>query len=58
MLLKQAQIANNSIVGIRSIVTKKFEKTNVVLAGNPAKVVKTGVNWDRAYPSQYEKEKI
>lgn len=58
VLLKQAQIANNSIVGIRSIVTKKFEKTNVVLAGNPAKVVKTGVNWDRAYPSQYEKEKI
>ncbi len=37
-------IADNCIVGAGSLVTKKFEEPNVVIAGHPAKVIKTGIN--------------
>lgn len=43
---KNTKISNDSIIGWGSIVTKKFEDTNVVIAGNPAKIVKRNVNWD------------
>lgn len=44
-LLKNAQIGNNSIVGTQALVTKSFTKENVVIAGNPAKIVKENINW-------------
>ena len=43
---KNTKISNDSIIGWGSIVTKKFDETNVVIAGNPAKIVKRDVNWD------------
>lgn len=43
---KNTKISDNSIVGWASIVTKKFEESNVILAGNPAKIVKRDINWD------------
>lgn len=43
---KNTKISNDSIIGWGSIVTKKFEDTNVVIAGNPAKIVKRNINWD------------
>ncbi len=43
---KNTKISKDSIVGWNSVVTKEFDETNVVIAGNPAKIVKTGVNWD------------
>ena len=46
-ILKDAHIADNTIVGACSVVTKMFDKSNVILAGTPAKIVKQGVNWDR-----------
>jgi len=42
---KGAKISSNSIVGTGSIVTRKIEQENVVIAGVPAKIVKEGVNW-------------
>ena len=45
-LLKGAEIADDSIVGSQSVVTKKFNTPNTIIAGNPAKVVKSGVKWD------------
>lgn len=45
-ILKGTSLENNSIVGSRSVVTKAFQK-NCAIAGTPAKVVKTGVTWDR-----------
>ena len=35
---KNTKISDDSIIGWGSIVTKKFEEPNVVLAGNPAKI--------------------
>ena len=43
---KNTKISDDSIIGWGSIVTKKFDEPNVVLAGNPAKVVKKGINWN------------
>lgn len=45
-ILKGSMILNDSIVAMGSIVTRKFECGNVVLAGIPAKIVHSEVNWD------------
>lgn len=47
VILKGASIASDSVVGTGSIVTKQFPQTGVILAGNPAKIIKTGVSWLR-----------
>ena len=46
MVLKGAKISDNSVVGARSLVTKSFDESGVVIAGVPAKVIKQGVNWN------------
>lgn len=45
--LKGTVIPNNSIIGTDSIVSKEFTEQFTAIAGIPAEVVKTGVNWDR-----------
>ena len=44
-IMKRAKISDNSIIGSASVVTKKFDESNVVIAGNPAKICKRNVNW-------------
>ena len=51
--LRYAKIPDNSIVAHSAIVTKPFEERNVVIAGNPAKIVKRGINWNNASPIEY-----
>ncbi|MBR1977492.1 acyltransferase [bacterium] len=46
-ILKNAQIANDTIIGACSVVTKKFDAQNVAIAGNPAKIVKENVAWKK-----------
>lgn len=46
-ILKNTAILNNSIVGTQAVVTKKFDNQNVVIAGNPAKIVKKNVTWEK-----------
>lgn len=46
LILKGANISNDSVVGAGSIVTGSFE-SNAIIAGNPAKVVKNGISWSR-----------
>jgi acetyltransferase-like isoleucine patch superfamily enzyme len=55
-ILKNAQIPDNSIVGAFALVTKKFTELNTVIAGNPARVVKKGIDWSRLPPNKYVKE--
>ena len=40
VLLKGSSVGNNSVVGFRAVVTKNFP-SDVVIAGNPARVVKS-----------------
>ena len=46
-LLKGSGIADGCIVGSNFVVTKKFSERNCVIAGNPAKVVRHGVFWEK-----------
>ena len=43
-ILKGALISDNSVVGAGTIVSKKFEHRNVLIAGKN-KIVKENVNW-------------
>jgi acetyltransferase-like isoleucine patch superfamily enzyme len=44
-ILKGVTIGKNNIVGANSVVTKSFTDENIVIAGNPAKLVKRNVQW-------------
>ena len=56
-LTKNAGLANDCIVGLASVVTKKFTEEHCVLAGAPAKVVKTGVTWHGDSPLTYDEKR-
>lgn len=43
-VLKGVEIGDSSIVGSGSVVTGKYE-SNVVIAGNPAKIIKRQIDW-------------
>ena len=45
VVLKGSHIANDSIVASSAVVAKQYTKTNVIIAGNPAKVVKENITW-------------
>lgn len=44
-ILKGVNLPEGSIVGANSVITKSFEKTHCVIAGNPAKITKENVYW-------------
>lgn len=44
-ILKNTRICDDSIVGMAAVVTRKFDQPNVVIAGNPAQIVKKGIYW-------------
>lgn len=43
--MKGAEVARNSIVGNGALVTKRFDRENIAIAGVPAKIVRENVNW-------------
>lgn len=47
-ILKGVSIGENAIVGMASVVTKDVPASCIV-AGNPAKVIKTGIIWNNAH---------
>jgi len=46
-ILKGVEIGKNNIIGTNTIVTKAFKEENVIIAGNPGRIIKTSVNWKR-----------
>lgn len=52
-ICKYAQIADNSVIGFNSVISSKFKQPNVIVAGNPAKVVKENIKWNRLSPQAY-----
>lgn len=44
---KNVQIADNCIIGAKAVVTKSFKNSYCAIAGNPAKVIKEGIDWKR-----------
>lgn len=47
LILKGTVIPKNTIIGVGSLCNKTYIEENTVITGNPAKVVKTNVIWDR-----------
>lgn len=45
MVTKGVHVASNNIIGTGALITKSFEDSNCTIAGVPAKVIKTDVNW-------------
>ena len=54
MILKRSTIPSNCVIGACSLVNKKFTEEYCVIAGNPAKIVKHNINWDRRGPFDYQ----
>ena len=50
-IIKGAFINDGSIVGIGSLVNKKFYEPNCIIAGVPSKVIKNKVRWTRKNPT-------
>lgn len=44
-ILKGVSLNNDSIVATGAIVTNSFNDSNIIVAGNPAKVIKTNIKW-------------
>lgn len=44
---KGSSVADNSVVGEHTLVTKQFTQPNVCLVGIPAKIIKENINWNR-----------
>ena len=45
VVLKNSEIKDNSVIGANAVVAKKFKEGNVIIAGNPAKILKKNINW-------------
>ena len=43
--MKKAQIQDESIIGVASVVTRKFTEKNVAIAGNPASICRRNISW-------------
>lgn len=54
---KNTHIADGCVVGWGSVVSGQFEEPNCVLAGNPARVVRRGITWDRKRPDDFIAER-
>ena len=46
LILKGTIVADNCIVGAKSLLNKKYDEPNSVIVGSPARIVKTNVTWD------------
>ena len=44
-IVKGVKLGNNTIVGANSLVSKSIKEDNVIVAGNPAIIVKN-IDWD------------
>lgn len=49
VILKGTVLEHNCVVGAGAVCSKKYAKSNCVLAGNPAKIVREYVDWDRKF---------
>jgi acetyltransferase-like isoleucine patch superfamily enzyme len=54
-ILKNSKVAEGCIVGMSTNVTASvIASPNSIIAGNPAKVIKTNIEWERTSPSVYK----
>lgn len=54
-ICKNSSIADDCIIGWKSVVTGRHAESNVILAGTPARTVKRDISWDVRRPKDYLK---
>lgn len=54
IICKNTNLPKGSIIAAGSVVSKVKAKENSIIAGTPAKVIRTGRTWDRANPYFYK----
>ena len=57
MILKGAVIPKGSVVGAMSMVNKKFEEENILIAGTPAEKIRSDIEWRREDYAMYMKNR-
>lgn len=55
MILKGAVIPKGSVVGAMSMVNKKFDEENILIAGTPAEKIRSDIEWRREDYAMYMK---
>lgn len=55
-VLKNTIVPNGCICGSKSVISGRFDARNCVIAGNPGKVCKKNVKWNRERPQVYINE--
>ncbi len=58
IVLKGSEIKNNSVIGANTLISKKFDESNVVIVGNPARIVRRNINWNRKTATDFIKKEI
>lgn len=58
LILKDSTIGDNCVVAAGAIVTNKKCIENAIFAGNPAKIIKKDINWERKKPKKNISEKV
>ena len=46
-ILKGTEIRDNSVIAYRSCVLSKFDKSNCIIGGYPAKILRENINWEK-----------
>lgn len=46
-ILKGTEIRDNSVIAYRSCVLSKFDKSNCIIGGYPAKILRKNINWEK-----------
>lgn len=53
MIFKGAIVSDGSVVGAGSLVNKKFDEENILIAGSPAKKIRSDIEWRREDFAKY-----
>ena len=53
-ILEGAEIPSNVVIGMSALVNKKFKESNIIIAGIPAKIIRSKCNWDRKNIMDYK----
>ncbi len=53
---KNAHVSDDCVVGTCAVVGGRFNDKNVIIAGNPARIIKHDIHWDRELVSDYIKK--
>ncbi len=52
-IFKGGGLNDNSVLGAGSVLTRKFNETNIVVAGNPCRIVRQDIEWSRQPPQNF-----